>query len=166
MTSSGRAFLGLGSNLGDRLALLQAAGHALQQLPLENFQQSSIYESAPYQGAEQPSYYNQVVCGTTLLAPQELLAACHKIEADLGRVRQKRWESRLIDIDILYYDDLVFESEHLTIPHNDLVNRGFVLLPLAELAPHHIDPRLQEDLTTLLQRWQTHTMEPIPTRIQ
>ena len=162
MTPAAEVFLGLGSNLGNRAGLLNSACQALQQLPLSDFQTSSIYESVPYQGADQPLYYNQVARGKTPLSPQELLEACHAIEAKLGRVRQKRWESRPIDIDILYYADLILEFESLTLPHIDLANRGFVLLPLAEIAPHHIDPRWQTPITTLLQRWQTHTQEPHP----
>lgn len=159
-------FLGLGSNLGDRGALLQSACKSLQQLPLADFQTSSLYESVPYQGAEQPLYYNQVARGKTHLSPQELLQACHAIEARLGRIRKKRWESRPIDIDILFYADLLLESEGLTIPHIDLANRGFVLLPLAEIAPHHMDPRSKTSMAALLQHWQAHTQEPEPVLVK
>ncbi len=162
MDTQTKIFLGLGSNLGDRTSLLKEACQDLQNLPLGLFQASSIYESAPHQGAQQPLYYNQVVSGWTFLAPDDLLRTCHAIEKKLGRVRKKRWESRLIDIDILYYGDLILDSEKLNIPHRDLANRGFVLLPMAELDLEHIDPRACETVGVLLQRWKTHTSEPMP----
>ena len=163
-------YLGLGSNLGNRAFLLKEACHALQALPLENFQTSSVYESVPYQGAEQPLYYNQVVKGRTSLDPEELLASCQGIEAKLGRVRtersmQNRWQPRFIDIDILYYEDLILQSDLLTIPHTDLTNRGFVLMPLVELAPHWIDPLKQETVSELFRIWKAHSTEPLPVQI-
>ena len=165
MKASARVYLGLGANLGNRLHQLSTARRELQNLPLDDFRASSLYESVPYQGADQPLYYNQAISGRTALSPKQLLAACHAIEKKLGRIRKKRWESRLIDIDILYFDDLILESKALIIPHVDLANRGFVLLPLAELAPQWIDPRSQDTIETLLYRWKTHTTEPMPVRI-
>ncbi len=161
-----QVYLGLGSNLGDRFTLLQHACQALQNLPLNNFRTSSIYESEPYQGIDQPPYYNQVVTGETSLSPQQLLKACLKIEKQLGRTRQHHWESRLIDIDILYYDDLVLDSKELVIPHTDLANRGFFLVPLFELAPDWKDPKRQQTVDRLLQHWKIHSNEPIPTCIR
>lgn len=166
MSAPARVYLGLGSNLGDRTDQLRTARQELQNLPLDDFHESSLYESVPYKGAEQPHYYNQVVSGRTSLSPGQLLAACHLIEKKLGRIRKKRWESRLIDIDILYYEELILESEELIIPHADLANRGFVLLPLAELAPQRIDPRSQKTIATLLRHWKTQTTEPVPVRIK
>jgi len=162
MSTPAKVYLALGSNLGDRAELLKTARQDLKNLPLDDFETSSIYESAPYQGAQQPPYYNQVVCGRTSLSPEQLLEACQRIEKKMGRIRKKRWESRLIDIDILYYEDLILASESLILPHTDLVNRGFVLLPLAELAPSRVDPRFQESIDTLLKRWENQTEEPIP----
>ncbi|MBF0288408.1 MAG: 2-amino-4-hydroxy-6-hydroxymethyldihydropteridine diphosphokinase [SAR324 cluster bacterium] len=159
---SATIYLGLGSNLGDRSSLLKHACQELQHLPLKDFQESSIYESEPYQGMEQPLYYNQVVRGMTSLTPRQLLETCLEIEKRLGRKREYRWESRLIDIDILYYDDLVLDSEELIIPHHDLVNRGFFLLPLFELAPDWTDPRAQQTVDRLLQHWKARASEPMP----
>ncbi|MBF0276698.1 MAG: 2-amino-4-hydroxy-6-hydroxymethyldihydropteridine diphosphokinase [SAR324 cluster bacterium] len=162
MNNQFEVFLGLGSNIGDRVNLLKAARQSLENLPLAHFRASAIYESEPYQGARQPPYLNQVVGGWTQLSPSKLLNACHIIEKNLGRIRKKRWESRLIDIDILFYENLVLNTEQLSIPHLDLVNRGFVLLPLAEMIPKQIDPRTNQSIETLLDHWKYHSSEPTP----
>ena len=170
MNPPAEVYLGLGSNLGDRVALLKGARQALQALPLANFQTSSIYESVPYKGAEQPLYYNQVVKGSTSLDPDQLLVSCQTIEEKLGRIRtvrsmRKSWEPRLIDIDILYYEDLILKTNALTIPHADLTNRGFVLMPLVELSPHWSDPGTRQSMMDLFRIWQAQTTEPLPVRI-
>ena len=170
MNQRAEVYLGLGSNLGNRAAMLKSARQALQALPMADFMTSSVYESVPYKGAKQPLYYNQVVKGRTFFDPEELLARCHGIEAKLGRIRtewsmRKRWQSRFIDIDILYYEDLILQTDTLTIPHADMTNRGFVLMPLVELAPYWIDPRYQESMSVLFEIWKARTTEPLPVRI-
>ena len=170
MNQHAEVYLGLGSNLGNRAAMLKSARQALQALPMPDFKTSSVYESVPYEGAKQPLYYNQVVKGRTSFDPEDLLARCHRIEAKLGRIRtvwsaQKRWQPRFIDIDILYYEDLILQTDTLTIPHAEMTNRGFVLMPLAELAPHWIDPRNQESMSELFELWKARSTEPLPVRI-
>ena len=98
-----KVFFGLGSNLGDRARYLQQAREALADLPLQEFQASSVYESLPLANMDQPLYLNQVVCGQTTLGPETLLETCLQIEKRLGRIRWEHWGSRIIDIDLLSY---------------------------------------------------------------
>ncbi len=95
-----KVFFGLGSNLGDRACYLQQAREALTDLPLQEFQASSVYESLPLANMDQPLYLNQVVCGQTTLGPETLLETCLQIEKRLGRIRWEHWGSRIIDIDL------------------------------------------------------------------
>ncbi len=96
---------------------------------------SRLYRTAPWGGVAQPDYANSCAIGRTDLAPLDLLDAIKRLERDLGRVDTVRWGPRAIDIDILYYGDETVQDERLVIPHRDLLNRAFVLIPLAEIAP-------------------------------
>jgi 2-amino-4-hydroxy-6-hydroxymethyldihydropteridine diphosphokinase len=139
-------FLGLGSNQGDREKnLLKAI-----EVPMFNLVQSKITETEPYGFKEQDCFLNMVLGGTTLLSPHKLLLAIKQIELKLGRKPTFHWGPRVIDIDILFYDDLILHEKDLVIPHPDLVNRLFVLAPLAEIAPTFIHPVLQKTILTLL----------------
>lgn len=130
------AYLGLGSNLGDRLATLQQAVDRLHALPGVAIDQvSAVYETDPVGGTEQPDYYNVALRVLTTRSPSRLLAACHQVEQALGRVRTVRWGPRTIDVDILLYDQRVVGSDELVIPHPRLTVRPFALVPLAEVAP-------------------------------
>lgn len=129
------AFLGLGSNLGDRAGMLSAALSLLSGPDLRIIRTSRVYESPPWGKPDQPPFLNQVVEVETTLSPEMLLARCREIEDALGRVRRERWGPRTIDIDILLYGDLVIETSDLVVPHAELRRRAFVLVPLAEVAP-------------------------------
>jgi len=130
------AFLGLGSNLGDRLTQLAAALRALSAHPaISIVRGSSVYESKPVGVTEQPDFLNLVVQIETTLPPFDLLMLCLRTEASLGRERRERWGPRTIDIDLLSYDDVVLTDERLTLPHPRMHERGFVVVPLAEIAP-------------------------------
>ncbi len=126
-------FLGLGSNLGDRKENLRQALLALRKAGLHLKRLSSVYESDPYGYQNQPNFYNMVVEVETELAPEELLDLILSIETELGRERKIRWGPRIIDIDILLWSGGSYSSPRLTIPHYDLHNRLFFLLPLYEL---------------------------------
>ena len=130
------AFLGLGSNQGDRAGILAQARMLLAGADLILLRASHLYESAPWGVPDQPWFLNQVLEVRTVLSPQALLEQCHAVEARLGRVRTKRWGPRTIDVDVLLYADLVISAASLTLPHPHLRERAFVLVPLLELAPH------------------------------
>lgn len=134
------AFLGLGSNLGDRLATLQRAVELLAAQPnLKVTRSSRVYETEPVGGPPQPEYLNAVIEVETTLSPKDLLAACGRVEEALGRARRERWGPRTIDVDILTFDDEVIDEPDLIVPHPRMHERGFVLAPLLEL---NADPPL------------------------
>lgn len=129
------AYLGLGSNLGDRLDHLRQAVVLLQAHPeIRITRVSSIYETAPVGPVEQPDFLNMVAAAVTTLPPEELLSVAQAIEKRLHRVRTVRWGPRTLDIDILLYGDLILQQEGLTIPHPRMEERAFVLIPLLEVA--------------------------------
>jgi 2-amino-4-hydroxy-6-hydroxymethyldihydropteridine diphosphokinase len=130
------AYLGLGSNLGDRRQHLAEAVRRLHAGPaLQVVKISPVYESSPVGVTAQPDFLNLVVQVATTQTPHELLAECLRIETDLGRVRRERWGPRTIDIDVLLYGDARIDDEHLTVPHPRMRERSFVLTLLAEIAP-------------------------------
>ncbi|QBI21947.1 2-amino-4-hydroxy-6-hydroxymethyldihydropteridine diphosphokinase [Egibacter rhizosphaerae] len=133
------AFLGLGSNLGDRLAHLQDAVDLLHSRPgLRVVKLSSAYETEPVGGEHVgDEFLNLVVRVATRASPQRLLTASQAVEQALGRVRTVRWGPRTIDVDILLYDQRAVQTRRLQIPHPRLHERAFVLVPLCELAPDH-----------------------------
>lgn len=134
-------YLILGSNLGDRTVFIESAKKMLEENTGTILQQSSVYETEPWGFEHGNQFLNQVVLFETELGPVNLLKKIKRIETDLGRVRGKeRYSARFIDIDILFYDRLVFSDAELTIPHPELANRRFVLEPLAELGPDFSHP--------------------------
>ena len=147
-------YLGLGSNLGDRLANLKAAVNNLTP-QLDVRAQSSIYETPPIGYTEQPEFLNQVVMAESYEKPEALLAHLNRLETVLGRKPGIPNGPRLIDIDILFYDDLVLNSPSLVLPHPRLAERGFVLMPLNEIASDLVHPTLQLTVSQLLSRCDT-----------
>jgi len=142
-------YLALGSNLGDRMGNLVSAVERLsQKMTIKKV--SSVYETEPVYYEEQPLYFNAVLSAVTELEPFALLRFVKSIESDLGRQPSFRNAPRLIDIDILFYGDLVVQTEELTIPHPGIVERAFVLAPLAEIAPELIHPVIHEKVEDLL----------------
>jgi 2-amino-4-hydroxy-6-hydroxymethyldihydropteridine diphosphokinase len=134
-----RAFLGLGTNLGDRLANLQRAVDLLAAMPgVRVIRSSRIYETAPV-GPPQPDFLNAVIEVDTDLEPHDLLAAAADVERSLHRVRDVRWGPRTIDVDVLTFGDRVIDTPDLTVPHPRMHERAFVLAPLMDLEP---DPPL------------------------
>lgn len=129
------AYLGLGSNLGDRLGHLRRAVELLRAHPdIRITGVSSIYETAPVGPVEQPDFLNMVVAAETTLSPEKLLSVTQEIEKRLHRVRTIRWGPRTLDIDILLYGDLTLHREGLILPHPRMEERAFVLIPLLEVA--------------------------------
>ena len=130
------AYLGLGSNLGDRRRHLAGALRRLQAgAGIRIAEVSSVYETKPVGVAGQPIFLNLVARITTTRSAHELLDQCLRVEAGLGRVRRERWGPRTIDIDLLLYGDARINDGRLTVPHPRMRERGFVLAPLAEIAP-------------------------------
>ncbi len=129
-----RAFLSLGSNVGDREGYLAAAREALAALPgTELLAASRIYETAPQERRAQPEFLNQVVCLATSLDPFDLLRECQRIERDHGRSRGLRFGPRTLDVDILVFQGVESDRPDLTLPHPRMLRRAFVLVPLAEI---------------------------------
>lgn len=142
-------YLGLGSNLGDRMGNLKSAVEKLsRKVTIKKI--SSAYETEPLYNTEQPMFLNAVIKGVTALEPPELLSFVKEIESDLGRQPAFRNAPRIIDIDILFYGDRVIQTEELTIPHPRIVERAFVLVPLAEIAPRVVHPQLNRKVSELL----------------
>ena len=132
------AYVALGSNLGDRRQYLAEARAALARLPSSSvLAASSIEETEPLGGLQQPRYLNQMVKLETALSPRELLARLHHIEEQLGRTRHERWESRTIDLDLVRYDEVSSDAADLRLPHPGLASRDFWQRELAELEQAH-----------------------------
>lgn len=164
-----RVFLGLGTNLGDREMNLVTARDLLMKKDVLVMGQSSVEETEPLGGLDQPKYLNQVVDCQTELSPEALLSVCKQVEMEMGRpvemkmgnvqfgtgpkaqfvLAKPKWESRIIDIDILFYGDLVLETPILKIPHPGVVERDFVMREVLELAPDFVHPARKKPLKEL-----------------
>lgn len=153
------AYIALGSNLHTPLEQLKRALNALAQLPQTQLMAvSSFYRSKPLGPQDQPDYLNAAVEISTALSPLALLDELQRIENEQGRIRLRRWGERTLDLDILLYGDEIIQTERLTVPHYDMHNREFVIVPLAEIAPNLILPNGQK-LAELADRFTVHQME-------
>ena len=152
------AFLGLGSNLGDRHAHLRAALDALDAWPGCHLERASdVVETPAMYVTDQPAFLNLCAQITTTLSPEALLDAALEIERRLGRVRTIDKGPRTIDLDLLFYDDLILHTPRLDLPHPLLHERTFVLIPMSQLAPALLHPERGESIVAMLQNTQTPT---------
>jgi 2-amino-4-hydroxy-6-hydroxymethyldihydropteridine diphosphokinase len=140
----------IGGNLGDRLALIEDCKHKIEKEIGIISRSSSIYESASWGETDNPNYLNQVLYIESNFSAKEVLEKALEIEKELGRTRDKKWESRLIDIDILFFNEEIIDEKNLKIPHPHLQNRKFVLVPLNEIANEFIHPLFKKNMIVLL----------------
>lgn len=145
-----RLYLLLGANLSDRQHTLVQAREQLIQRVGTVLQTSPIYETAAWGLTNQPAYLNQVLLLETARSPETVLAETQVIEQALGRVRAERWGARVIDIDLLFYNDLILNTPDLTLPHPYLHLRRFTLQPLADIVPNLVHPVLKQTIRQLL----------------
>lgn len=139
-----------GSNLGNRKANLSKAVYLIHELIGPVQKQSKVYVTEPWGIKEQSDFYNQALSVETELGPKATLSTIHLIEKLLGRIRGIKWQSRLIDIDMIFYGDKIISEEGLTIPHKHLHERNFVLVPLNEIIADFTHPVLNKSISTLL----------------
>ena len=143
------SYLSLGSNLGNKQANIK---HALEEIKKdigEVLRISRIYETEAWGFVDQDNFFNIIAEVKTLLLPLDLISKILAIETRMGRIRDKKWESRIIDIDIIFYKNYLITTDNLTIPHPFLEKRNFVLEPLNELIPEFIHPRLRKSIFQL-----------------
>lgn len=143
------AYLLLGTNLGNRTENLSKATAAIRMFLGRIEQQSHVYETEPWGKPHQPTFYNQAIQITTPCSPLETLHLIKQVEFLLGRDNQEKWAPRIIDIDILFFDNLSIESPLLTIPHKHIADRKFTLEPLKEIAGDFLHPVLDKTITEL-----------------
>ena len=148
-----KAFIGLGSNLGEREAMIRQALEAVAAMPdTELVRASSLYDTEPVGETDQPNFLNAVAQVDTDLPPRQLLWNLQLIEKRLGRERTRHWGPRVIDLDLLLYGDEIIEEDVLRVPHPEMTRRAFVLVPLVELDPLLVHPGTGETLLTHLSR--------------
>ena len=147
-----KTIIAFGSNMGEKQQYIEKALKQMEEKVGKTLAVSSVIESEPYGYTEQDNFLNGAVLIETELAPYQLLDVLHEIEADLDRVRLIHWGPRTIDLDIIFYDDLIMDEEDLHIPHIDFANRTFVLGPICEIAPDLVDPRSGKTVRQLYEK--------------
>lgn len=155
-----KTYIALGTNIGDRLKNLQTAIEELSA-EINPLRASPVYETPPWGYTDQRSFYNMVLEAKTTLEPKELLAKLKAIESRMGREASFRNAPRVIDLDILFIDDLVLQKGSLTVPHPRMQGRGFVLVPLADLAPDFIHPVFGISVAEMLAQADTSGIEMV-----
>ena len=148
--SASKVAIALGSNLGDSLAILEAAIETLDRIPAINVIIVSSWYQTKAIGPPQPDYINACISVQVEHEPHSLLEILLNIEKQFGRVRQEKWGARTLDLDLLLYDDLILETATLQIPHPRIRERAFVLAPLAEIAPKWVEPVSRKTIEELL----------------
>lgn len=152
-----KVFFSIGGNIGDRHTNLAGAVTAIAKKVGPVLSISSIYETKAWGIENQPDFLNQVLLVETNLSPLTTLETVLNIELEMGRIRTQKWYTRIIDIDLLFFDKQIVSSKKLTIPHPFITKRNFVLAPLAEIAPNFIHPILQKSIANLY----TKSVDPL-----
>ncbi|MBK8945931.1 MAG: 2-amino-4-hydroxy-6-hydroxymethyldihydropteridine diphosphokinase [Ignavibacteriae bacterium] len=148
-----KVYIGIGSNVGNRLLNFRKTIKLISENEnISDVKISSIYETLPYGNIEQNNFYNAVIYFNTKLTLQELFDFTKSIEKKIGRIKRQNWGPREIDLDILLFNKLVFADEYISIPHKDLVNRDFVLVPLLELSKNLVNPETKIKLKEYLNK--------------
>ncbi|MBD5586322.1 2-amino-4-hydroxy-6-hydroxymethyldihydropteridine diphosphokinase [Clostridium botulinum] len=142
-------YVAFGSNIGEKESYIKRALEKIEERGMEIIKVSSIYETEPYGVLDQDSFLNGVVKIETNLTPEDLIGELLNIEKQLDRVRERRWGPRTIDLDIIFYDDLIINEKDLVIPHKDMENREFVLKPLCDIDENFIHPVLKKSVREL-----------------
>jgi 2-amino-4-hydroxy-6-hydroxymethyldihydropteridine diphosphokinase len=140
----------LGTNMGDRNKNLNMAIDAIDVSIGKIKKKSAVYRTEAWGKTDQPPFYNQVIVSETSMDAQALLDGILSIEKKMGRQRDEKWGKRIIDIDILFFGDEIIESKFLLVPHPQIPYRRFTLVPLNEIIPHFIHPKLQKKISELL----------------
>lgn len=150
MENPAQVYLLLGTNIGSRFANLQIACAHLQKRIGNIKKRSPVYNTKPWGLSDQPDFLNQALMIETTLSPEKLLDALQEIEQEMGMHKERKWGERLIDLDILFYNDDIVESERLQIPHALMSERRFVLMPLNDIASGLLHPVLNQKISQLL----------------
>ncbi len=145
-------FLGLGSNIGDRNANLKMALELLKKNNIRPVKKSSVYETGPVGFTGQEDFYNMCLLAEAGEGPADLLNIVKEIEAKMGRKKAIKYGPRIIDIDILFYDNIMIKEKELSVPHPEIAKRKFVLIPLNEIAGNFVHPELKLSVKELLDR--------------
>lgn len=149
-------FIGLGSNVGDKAHNIKLAIELINTLKGTKVERiSSIYETLPFGDVEQENFFNVVIKISTKLDPHELFADLKTIELKLGRIKRKKWGPREIDLDILFYNDLIISNEIVTLPHKGIIYRDFVMIPLIEIEPEKVHPVFNKKIRDLIAQLKT-----------
>lgn len=144
------AYIAFGSNIGDRGKAIEDALALVEQNGMSITKKSKIYETEPYGYTDQPTFLNGAVEVKTELSCREVLEKLLSIETEIGRVREFKWGPRIIDLDIIFYNDDIYDEEDLKVPHPDMKNRDFVLRPLRDICPDYMHPVFKKTVTELL----------------
>ena len=145
-------YLGLGSNKGERISYIEKAIEEISRLPeTKIFVRSAVYETEPWGNIEQEDYLNSVIGIQTELNAEDLLKELKSIEKLIGRKENKKWSAREIDIDLLFYGNEIIDKDHMKVPHGQIENRKFVLVPLNEIAPEFMHPVFKKSISQLLE---------------
>lgn len=152
-----KVYIAFGSNIGEKEKyIMDAVQKFLDNKFFRNVRVSDFYYSSPYGGVQQDDFVNGVMETETILEPYELLDYLHELESDAHRVREQHWGPRTLDLDIIFYDDLIIDEELLQIPHKDMKNRDFVLVPLAGLAPYKRHPLFKITVEEMVSNLKEH----------